>query len=795
MMHKCLEGDNDYGELVSPYSNRNSWKTPCRCSTLTDNDKKSSAFSFLTKSDSKKLFCHNDLFNYMNSRKTLTLKSIQMDSISSGHNQLNAITSLHLYDDYEKDLVLILSNSNAQIQMYTFDIEANLAQQYDQINLLLNSSIAFSASSASKISLNVLEDENHDQKYLYATYDRFLYKINMKNCGQFETCDKCMNGDSNGNKLRNPFCGWCVYEQKCMQKSECLTLKNRQIFLEKNDQCPFVKQTSPSKYLNPFVLTKRSDIFQFKLNMNLSKSDQIGFYCDLTVENTTVNRVEAKLADQTTLNCDLNQIKPELEELLIQKPIRSKILNVSLAIKAKKSSQVINGDQTASLIAHTNLYAFNCSYLKDCGECLSKSLMGGCVWCAKNSKCIFASESSKQNAQCPNEIDFYSRINQESEKDFCTSFSMTNKKSNQDDTVKIDIAYSSDSNLAQLTTLSIKNAKEYQKEFICLFTKTKHFDIKSLEKFTKTSLIWTNTRNEQENRTKFDCIYSPYTDIEQIDPKLPLQTVYMSVWWSPNDFNPTKKSQLSNFYQIKLKQPKLYHLLNEFGEKIENEIDDHHENELDLNVEDMSDLNDNFIEINIINCKVQASSCGQCMDEKLLSLGCGWCKSNSKCTMKKDCPNYGLSWLNDLDESNPFNYCPNPIITQLSPKCAPKKLKQTLTSSSTQLVLLGENLGRTEKDIRVRLRPLNQNNYGGNKFYPELNCDILNYTKAFKIVCKIDHVKNLNNQPYFDSFDEFSVYVETNINSISQIYSTLNQSSQFTFKYTVSNIKTYKFFQ
>jgi len=34
MLRKCMDGDNSAAELVSPYSNMQTWKAPCRCSMI-----------------------------------------------------------------------------------------------------------------------------------------------------------------------------------------------------------------------------------------------------------------------------------------------------------------------------------------------------------------------------------------------------------------------------------------------------------------------------------------------------------------------------------------------------------------------------------------------------------------------------------------------------------------------------------------------------------------------------------------------------------------------------------------
>lgn len=114
MLRKCLDGDNNFAELVSPYSNKNTWKTPCRCSYLNDYSRKS------PQSDDRKLFCHNDFFNYINSRKTLTIQSINLN-ISDKIKPISSLVSLNT--DSSEKLVLILSTLDAKVYMFLFDPE------------------------------------------------------------------------------------------------------------------------------------------------------------------------------------------------------------------------------------------------------------------------------------------------------------------------------------------------------------------------------------------------------------------------------------------------------------------------------------------------------------------------------------------------------------------------------------------------------------------------------------------------------------------------------------------------
>jgi hypothetical protein len=268
----------------------------------------------------------------------------------------------------------------------------------------------------------------------------------------------------------------------------------------------------------------------------------------------------------------------------------------------------------------------------------------------------------------------------------------------------------------------------------------------------------------------------------------------MSIWWSPNKLGSNHQSSgsylnsLADWYQVKFKPAARvkYQILNENGEQEEVEEADearsHDWEDKSSEQLDASSSNVNsFIEINIINCKVKAASCGQCMHPQLISLGCGWCKTNNKCTMKKDCPQATFqAWLNDLSESNPGSYCSDPRITEMLPKCGPMP-----AHGGSQITLHGENLGRTVKDIRVKMKPVNQR-IGLNEYPADLDCELVDslYVKASRIVCKTRSSGPLDAK----NTTEYSVYVETNINSLSPVYSSYNSSNQFIFTHVVSKI-------
>lgn len=291
-------------------------------------------------------------------------------------------------------------------------------------------------------------------------------------------------------------------------------------------------------------------------------------------------------------------------------PINSKFANVSLQIRATTNSLYQNAPTkstslTTTLISSTNLYTFNCSYFRECMQCLSDQLGGSCVWCAKNSKCVFAKSSSssfqqtylsidgggnnkKMNndfeSECPNEIEFYRRASNSRVDSMCTSlqwvqssavrrpsiFSVaaTTQQANTSwNEKRIEIPYSAESSLAQtmngLNRLAIKNPhRNYQLNFKCVFSKQKSVSAEELHGPASSSYFeWlpdNSVSSQTPNLYPFDCKYAPYNDAKQLSADLALQTVYLSVWWSsqPQATGYQAKS-LDGWNQVKIRSDNL----------------------------------------------------------------------------------------------------------------------------------------------------------------------------------------------------------------------------------------------
>ncbi len=177
----------------------------------------------------------------------------------------------------------------------------------------------------------------------------------------------------------------------------------------------------------------------------------------------------------------------------------------------------------------------------------------------------------------------------------------------------------------------------------------------------------------------------------------------------------------------------------------------------------------NFIEIKVLSCSMRASSCGECLNQELIDLGCGWCQATSQCSMQKDCT---ISWINDLK----LNYCPGPLITSMTPQCGPAQ------NAGTQIVITGQNLGFTPDDINVKLAPIDSVSSPSSN---HLDCDVIPelYVKASRVVCRSKQIAG-------DFLQRYIIYIQTNTKRLENIYSSLNKSSEFIFEYITPTVKS-----
>ncbi|XP_043223857.1 plexin-A2-like isoform X2 [Amphibalanus amphitrite] len=118
------------------------------------------------------------------------------------------------------------------------------------------------------------------------------------------------------------------------------------------------------------------------------------------------------------------------------------------------------------------------------------------------------------------------------------------------------------------------------------------------------------------------------------------------------------------------------------------------------------------VRVLVYQCARMADNCGECLALEP-RFNCGWCESSGRCEVKDECA--APPWL---DRSKP---CPNPRITDFSPKSGPYE-------GGTNITISGINLGKTFEDI------YDQVTVAG------VPCNPIRalYKKTRQIVCEVD---------------------------------------------------------
>ena len=58
-------------------------------------------------------------------------------------------------------------------------------------------------------------DYNELNSFLYLSLNRKLIKIDLNDCSFYSSCSTCASS-------YNPYCGWCLFSNKCTSRSNCL---------------------------------------------------------------------------------------------------------------------------------------------------------------------------------------------------------------------------------------------------------------------------------------------------------------------------------------------------------------------------------------------------------------------------------------------------------------------------------------------------------------------------------------------------------------------------------------------
>ncbi|XP_063952485.1 plexin-B1-like [Lytechinus pictus] len=214
-------------------------------------------------------------------------------------------------------------------------------------------------------------DESTEQLTLATTSDQGsqVLKLNLANCGQYQTCDECIGG--NGGNDGDPYCGWCTLEKRCTRYEACDLPEQPSRWLSYNAlQCVSISDVQPDNL--PYDVTDQQITITVQQLPRLTDSFQ--YRCAFGTYE-----VDAATSGDT-LTCTsppANEVPPI--------PAGSYFVSVDLSI--------VSTETKVKFVA-TDFSFFGCSLIKSCSACVTVDFP--CDWCVYDNKCTDDSSSECQ---------------------------------------------------------------------------------------------------------------------------------------------------------------------------------------------------------------------------------------------------------------------------------------------------------------------------------------------------------------------------------------------------------------
>lgn len=188
--------------------------------------------------------------------------------------------------------------------------------------------------------------------YIYAMSKQKIVKLMLSSCESHDTCSSCLaDGD--------PFCGWCVLDNRCSQQQNCrVSSSDRWLYGPPGQTCVAITDVSPrtvsvsasaTLYLTIYQLPDGSNYTCVFPELNKTSPAQVWSY-----------GVFCEAPDVTGTGISVTG---------------SQVMTIAL-----------NSSETGKLFLAQNFTYFNCSSFTSCSGCTNNSW--SCDWCIYDNKCV-----------------------------------------------------------------------------------------------------------------------------------------------------------------------------------------------------------------------------------------------------------------------------------------------------------------------------------------------------------------------------------------------------------------------
>ena len=331
----------------------------------------------------------------------------------------------------------------------------------------------------------------------------------MNDCSSYKTCNTCLSSN-------NPYCGWCLFGNKCTSRTECTTNKTW-LFNTNNSSCPFIKSIDYNNKIHsigsPIYLSPLNNNL-FKLSLSFKLEPSYKFICLLvdTKTNKSIDETRSTIDLKNNLIiCEFNAITKSLTD-------NSNDLDIDIKFKLPHSNEIITFTANDSTTNFKFIY-INCMNRVSCCICLNEN---SCKWDSSGLNCVPVNRTLNDDEDSL-VIDNKSK---------CLKYNIL--KLNQNFTYNQQLM-----------------ANTNYIDFEIINFNTNYFNLYSIWcQFNDTYQVVANLIEKQINSAKYQCSYLPKND-QQLSSKQIEQFVYLNIA-AISQANKNRQNLIDNLNEIKL---------------------------------------------------------------------------------------------------------------------------------------------------------------------------------------------------------------------------------------------------
>uniref|UniRef100_UPI00358E1BA8 plexin-B3-like isoform X1 n=2 Tax=Myxine glutinosa TaxID=7769 RepID=UPI00358E1BA8 len=199
-------------------------------------------------------------------------------------------------------------------------------------------------------------------EHLYILKDLQVVKIPVENCGHYKTCLFCI-------RSLDPYCGWCVLQQRCTRKRECSDKANHWLRSLEHTNCPSVYSLKPASLSYQNIVNPQPVVVNLTSLPELSDGDEL----TCRIGKLEVNASRTTMTSVTCTDSLSSKDLPKLPSGSDHVDLNVTVLLRGVAIGTAPLSYY---NCTASVVS---------SDINPCRHCVGRQW--SCNWCVKSHHC------------------------------------------------------------------------------------------------------------------------------------------------------------------------------------------------------------------------------------------------------------------------------------------------------------------------------------------------------------------------------------------------------------------------